>query len=531
MTAPPKHDKRDLLPATVLVAEDDTGLNRLICKALARKGIRAEAAASGREALSRLCNNGFSLLLLDYMLPDMKGSAVVEDLRKHNGITPFVVMTGHGDQQVAVDMMKLGAREYLIKDTDFIDRLPSTVERVLIQIRTEQDLEQARADKTKLEAQLRQAQKMEAIGVLAGGVAHDFNNLLTAIHGYTSMALGDLDPQSKLYNQLEHVQRCAERASSLTRQLLLFSRGETASKSVVQLNDSITEMLKMLHRLIGEDVKIVTGLSPELRAISADPGNIEQIIMNLAVNARDAMAEGGTLTIGTRNVSMSEADCGGVPGAKPGEYVCLQISDTGTGMSRETRERIFEPFFTTKEAGKGTGLGLSVVYGIIRQHEGWVNVYSEAGTGTTFKIYLPAVEGAAEDDIADDASGLTELQGGGEGILVVEDDDDMREWCTIALGENGYEVFEATDAAAARQMFGEHPGSIALVVSDVIMPGKSGIRLAEELRAVRPDVKIVLSSGYTGERSGWEQVREQGYRFLQKPYTMIELLRTVRESL
>ena len=295
---------------------------------------------------------------------------------------------------------------------------------------------------------------------------------------------------------------------------------------VIDGNENIRETLSEILQVHNYDVESAA----DLRAVEADPGNIEQIIMSLAVNARDAMPGGGVLTLGTRNVSISHSDRGGMPGPEPGEYACLEVSDTGVGMSEETQKRVFDPFFTTKEAGKGTGLGLSTVYAIVRQHGGWVHLYSEEGLGTTFKIYLPACEVSTDERRAEQA-GPSEFQGSGQGILVVEDNDDMREWCSIALGESGFEVFEASDAAAGHEQFRKHADAISLVISDVIMPDKSGLQLADELRAARPSLKVVLSSGYTGEKSGWDQIRQKGYGFLQKPYTMVELLGTVRSAL
>jgi signal transduction histidine kinase len=525
-----QNEREATAPQPVLVAEDDVGLNRLICKSLVRMGIPADGVMTGGEAVSRLGSNGYALLLLDYLLPDMKGSEVVEKLRGANGTVPFVVMTGHGDQQVAVDMMKLGAREYLVKGGDFIERLPQAVARVLAQVDTERKLSEARQQTQKLEEQLRQAQKMEAVGVLAGGVAHDFNNLLTVIHGYTSMALMDLDPECKLYGQLAQVMRCAERAGGLTQQLLLFSRKETPRFAVVDVNLITMELTKMLQRLIGEDIAIHTAFSPDSCMVNADVGNLQQVIMNLVVNARDAMPTGGELIIATTLVALTPEDCAALPGSSPGAYVCLSVTDTGTGMDHDTVRRIFEPFFTTKPQGKGTGLGLSVVYGIVQRHGGWVHVYSEPGHGAAFKIYLPAA-GEAAASHAEDGARPEDLQGHGETVLVVEDDPEIRNWCAIALRENGYNVHEASTAAAALSLFASHRDDIALVISDIIMPDKSGFDLARDLRAANGRIRIVLSSGYPGDRTGYDRVRKGGFAFLQKPYTMAQLLKTTHEAL
>ena len=528
--------KTDINPAdelqktTLLVVEDDEGLSRLIQKRLQREGFEPESALNAQEAITKIRQNQNVLMLLDYVLPDMNGKQLVQSLSEQGHSVPFVVMTGHGDQNIAVEMMKLGARDYVVKDADFMERLPQVVNRALKEIETEKMLELAEEEKLKLEKQLRQAQKMEAVGVLAGGVAHDFNNLLTAIHGYTELAIAEVDEDSTLHNKLLQVQRAAERAATLTRQLLLFSRKQDIEKKPVNINTTIDDMLKMLFRMIGEDIAVETKFGEDIYNIEAEIGNIEQVIMNIVVNARDAMPEGGRLTISTENATLSEKDCRTMHNARPGEYIRVSISDTGTGMDEETLQHIFDPFYTTKGEGKGTGLGLSIVYGIVKQHEGWINVYSEPGTGTTFKIYLPAGESGKEQR-QEETLRLADFRGDGQHILVVEDDDNMREWSAIALSENGYVVLEARDAEEALQVFGKNKDKISVVLSDVVMPGMSGFQLAEKLIAQKPEIKFMLSSGYTGERAQPEKIRDKGFRFLQKPYTMIQLLSVVKEAL
>jgi two-component system cell cycle sensor histidine kinase/response regulator CckA len=514
----------------ILVAEDDAILNRLIGKTLARAGLRVECVSTGREALSRCAANGVSLLLLDYQLPDMHGGEVIESLRAADNDIPFVMMTGHGDQRIAVDMMKLGARDYLVKERDFIERLPQTVTRVLNQLEVERKLSEAQRDNKTLEEQLRQAQKMEAVGALAGGVAHDFNNILTAILGYTMLAIEDAPSGSEQYDQLHQVQRAAERAAGLTRQLLLFSRKETPRFAVVDVHETLEDILKMLRRLIGEDIRVVTAFAEEPCSVEADVGNIEQMVMNLALNARDAMPTGGDLTIETSLATLSAEDCATIPNAKPGKYVCLSVTDTGTGMDADTQKRVFEPFFTTKEAGKGTGLGCAVVYGIVAQHKGWINVYSEPGHGSTFKVFLPAC--APQSKKTEQAAPrIGALQGNGERVLVAEDNESIREWCGIALRENGYAVVETSNASEALDAIERDGARIDLIISDVIMPGMSGFQLVERAQKCLPDVAIILSSGYPSERAGWERVHEKGYRFLQKPYTMGQLIEAAHQAL
>ncbi len=389
---------------------------------------------------------------------------------------------------------------------------------------------QAEAEKKRLEAQLIQAQKMKAIGTLAGGVAHDFNNLLTSIQGYTDLAMMDLDMDNPGYSHLKEVRRASVRAANLTRQLLLFSRRQPIEMTPVNLNHTIEDMIKMVRRLIGEDISIVTDLEEELWTINADPGNIEQVIMNLVVNARDAMPEGGKITIRTENARLDEVDCKLTSDARPGNFVCLSITDTGTGMDKKTIERIFEPFFTTKELGKGTGLGLSVVYGIIKQHKGWINVSSEPGRGCKFRIYLPSVSTKPERTEEYRVSPV-KFRGKGERILLVEDEQAVRKLNTETLDRNGYAIFPASNAKEALDIFERENGDFALVFSGVVLPDKNGLELIDEILSHKPDLHVLLTSGYSDEKSLWQAIHERGFRFLQKPYSLDHLLRAIREAL
>jgi len=394
--------------------------------------------------------------------------------------------------------------------------------------------EQKEADEERrhIESQLLQAQKMEAVGILAGGIAHDFNNLLTAIIGGAEMGLRNIREGDPLYNDLFEIQRAGERAADLTRQLLYFSRKQHMQFKKIHLNELIESLFKMFHRLIGEDITIYTELSPDLRAVKGDIGTLEQVIMNLAVNARDAMPNGGSLTLKTENFEFKEAGDPLFQEAKPGEYVRLSVTDTGTGMDRETQEHIFEPFFTTKSVGKGTGLGLSVVYGIIKQHGGWVNVYSESGIGSTFRIYLPATFDKNENKpVPQDDASLLDIKGCGERILIIEDERRLSQFLRRALEENGYTVFLANQADEAQELFDREEGRFDLVLSDVVLPGKSGLELMEAFLSRRPDLKVLLSSGYTDHKNQWPVIQEKGYRFLQKPYNLRELLKTIRSTM
>jgi PAS domain S-box-containing protein len=379
------------------------------------------------------------------------------------------------------------------------------------------------------ETQLRQALKMEAVGKLAGGVAHDFNNLLTAINGYSEMCLRRLTPEDPLYRHVESIRKTGDRAAALTRQLLAFSRKQILQPHVMDLNQIVVELSKMLQRLIGEDVDLLMGLEANLSKVKADPNQIEQVLMNLCVNARDAMPRGGKLTIETNNVQLSEEFASQHLSVPAGNYVMLAVSDTGCGMDAATQTRIFEPFFTTKEVGKGTGLGLATVYGIVKQSGGSVWVYSEMGQGTTFKIYLPSVEGSAEIIKADTRA--FDLSAGDETVLLVEDEEVVREMAKEILQECGYHVLQAKDGQHALELAGQHDGEIHLMLTDVVMPRMSGRELSEQLTPLRPEIRVLYMSGYTDDAIVHHGVLDEGTAFIGKPFSMQALARKVRETL
>ena len=384
-------------------------------------------------------------------------------------------------------------------------------------------------ERKKLEEQFRQAQKMEAVGRLAGGIAHDFNNLLGVIIGYSELLLetpGVGDPVVR--RKIEEIHKAAERAASLTRQLLAFSRQQVLEPRVLSVNAVVTELEKMLRRLIGEDVELVTRLDDALGLVKADPSQLEQVLMNLAVNARDAMPRGGRLLLQTSNVDVDETMARQRVTFKPGRYVLLSVSDTGVGMEDEVRAHLFEPFYTTKEKGKGTGLGLATVYGIVKQSGGYIWVYSEPGRGSTFKIYLPRVD-EADQEIRPAPVELETLHGT-ETVLVVEDEDSLRQLMGEFLGQSGYTVLEAGDATAALDVAGKHT-EIRLLVTDVVLPGRSGRELAEELQKKRPHIKVVYVSGYTDDAILRHGIDAPGVAFLQKPFSRDALLRKIRATL
>jgi PAS domain S-box-containing protein len=384
-------------------------------------------------------------------------------------------------------------------------------------------------EKKRLEEQLRQAQKMEAVGRLAGGIAHDFNNILTAVIGYNSLLLGRLGEADPARREVAEVEKAAQRAASLTRQLLAFSRQQVLEPKVVNINRLVAEVDQMLRRLIGEDIDLATVLDAHLGNTKVDSGQLEQVVLNLALNARDAMPHGGKITIETANVDLDENYARQHVTARPGSYVMLAVSDTGCGMDAETQSRVFEPFFTTKEMGKGTGLGLSTVYGIVKQSGGYVWVYSELGRGTTFKIYLPRVEGDIEQ--LKPAVLETEIAGGAETILVVEDDEGIRNLICEILEMNGYTVLKASDGNEALALAARSERPIHLTITDVVMPGVDGRELAKRLAIVRPDLKVLFMSGYASDAVLHNGIVEEGTPFLQKPFTPAALARKVRRVL
>jgi two-component system cell cycle sensor histidine kinase/response regulator CckA len=379
------------------------------------------------------------------------------------------------------------------------------------------------------EKQLWQSQKMEAVGRLAGGVAHDFNNLLTVIKGYTELMLEDLKPSDPMRAEMDEVQKAADRAAALTRQLLAFSRRQVLAPKVVNLNYLVEDMNKLLRRLLGEDIELCTRLGGDLGSVKADPGQIEQVIMNLAVNARDAMPRGGKLTLETANIELDQAYSRQHAPVVPGSYVMLAITDTGSGIDAETLSHVFEPFFTTKEQGKGTGLGLSTVYGIVKQSGGYIWPYSEPGMGTTLKIYLPRVDEKAEraQARAQASSGL----GGTETILLVEDEEGVRALTRQILQRHGYTVLEAEHGRDALLLCERYSGPIRLLLSDVVLAQMSGRELVQRLTPLRPEMKVLYMSGYSDEAIVHHGVLAPGTAFLQKPFTTESLMRKLREVL
>jgi len=641
-------------PLSILVVEDDPGLRRLIKMRLERKNFEVDAAESGHAAIEYLTNNSDVILLLDYKLPDMTGRELIEKINNIGFFVPFVLITGHGDERIAVEMMKLGAKDYLVKDQSFLDVLPEVMEQVSSQEMTQRKFLQVRkalkeseerfrmlfnsgtdaiyvqefrngnpgkfievndvacqrlgytrdelfeksmneieiagdtianselsggnsspykyrekhhrlyeaiqiskrgekisvennsrmidlngkpvilcisrdiTPRKQLEEQLRQAQKMEVIGKLAGGVAHDFNNLLTAIMGYSDLLLVKMDNENPYREGIEQIKQAGKRAAALTQQLLAFSRKQMLKPKVLSLNKVVSRMGKMLERIIGEDIRLLSQLDTRLYKIKADPSQLEQVILNLAVNAVDAMPRGGNLIIRTKNAVLEEHTPGNTDSgcSKTGNFICLSICDSGEGIDKKIIPKIFEPFFTTKTIG--TGLGLSVVYGIVKQHNGWIDVSSSKTEGSTFNIYFPAFTGGIEENDEQEQL-MSELKGNGERILLVEDESEVRDVSAKALRDYGYDVTEAVTVSEARNIFEKEKGDFHLVVSDIILPDKTGIELYDNIRFLKPGIRILLTSGYADHRSYWQEVVKKNLPYLQKPYSLHDLLKNIKE--
>jgi signal transduction histidine kinase len=524
-------------PPSILIVEDDEGVALLQRRALERRGYNVRSATSGPETISAVQQGAVDLIVMDYRLPDSTtGLDLLGTLKALGYEPPIIMVTGFSNETTAIEALRKGFRHFVPKTTEYLDYLPDAVERVLKAVQTEQQLvehvarlQREIAERKLLEDQLRQAQKMEAIGQLAGGVAHDFNNLLTIIIGYSDVlsASDDATPQQR--EMLQEIQQAAERAALLTRQLLAFSRKQILSPRNVNLNEIVGNMEKMLQRLIGEDIAIHTKLSPGLDTISADPGQLEQVVMNLIVNARDAMPLGGDIGIETANVQLDEIYAGARLEGQPGHYVMMAISDSGSGMDEATKARIFEPFFTTKEPGKGTGLGLATVYGIVKQSGGNILVYSEPGLGTTFKLYFPVAKSVAAkpEDGADRQHALR----GDETILLVEDDSSVRVLASSVLKMYGYKILEANDPLEAIKISQNHPGEIDVLLTDVVMPHLNGKRLSELLLPDRPNLRVLFMSGYTDDAIVRHGVLDETAPFLCKPFLPAELAQKLDEML
>ena len=510
-------------PLHILHLEDDPNDAALVQSALEAEGITCAATCvqNRHDFVAALERGGIDLILSDFTLPAFDGLSAIATARARWPDLPVILVSGTLGEELAVDSLKSGATDYVLKE--HLSRLAPAVRRAM------QEVEE-RDERRRLEAQIIEAQKMEVIGLLASGVAHDFNNILAVIIGYSDLMASDLGPDSPLQKYTEEIRHASERAAGLTRQLLVFCRKQTVVPAVLDLNVVVKDLEKMLRRLIDENIemKIISG--KQIGRVKADSGYVGQVLMNLVVNARDAMPNGGKLTIATNNVKLDKNYARTHTGVIPGDYVMLSVSDTGTGMTEEVKALLFDAFFTTKPTGKGTGLGLATCKTIVNQSGGHIDVYSEVGKGATFKIYFPRI--AQPPDIVARSIQNGPLPRGTETLMVVEDEPSVRHLACGVLRNQGYEMLSASNGQDALHVAREHKGSpIRLVVTDVIMPLMGGKVMAEWLKITYPDLKILFTSGYTDDAISHHGVLEAGVEFLPKPYTPATLVRKVRELL
>jgi signal transduction histidine kinase len=511
----------------ILIAEDNRFYRQLLEATVSGWGYEVVGVGDGLAAWEILRErNAPHLAILDWLMPGLSGLELCRKVRSLNRPRPtyLIMLTAKGEKEDILTALHNGADDYIAKPFDQEElhaRLQAGTRIVALQTSLSERI-------GALENALSEAQKIEAIGRLAGGIAHDFNNLLTVVIGYSELLLGKMQSGSDPRDFLTVIKDAAERGASLTRQLLAFARKQILHPVVLDLNNSVDTVSKMLSRLIGENIHVVTRVNPQIHPVEADPGQIEQVLMNLLLNARDAMPEGGTVAIATDNVDISEEESLTIPEVVPGSFAVVTVTDTGRGMDEQTRSRIFEPFFTTKEVGKGTGLGLATAYGIVRQSGGFIQVESEVGHGSTFRVYLPrAVRGPVREPRASSPA----LDGGQETVLLVEDEDRVRVLLNSVLTLHGYTVLEASTGEDALRLARQHPGPIHLMLTDIVMPGMNGYETAQCLSALRPEMTILYMSGYTDETTLYPGTDRSPVPFLQKPFSPEALTARVREEL
>ncbi len=565
--------------ATILAVDDMYESLVLLDKLLTQAGYHVKVADSGELALAAVVANPPDLILLDICMKGMGGLEVCRQLKARDETKhiPIILISTFADVKEWVEGLRLGASDYITKpfrseellmrikthmtlshanmnleqQTAVLRQLNAQLQsEIVMRQRVEDDLRKSldraersrlamlsnledrkrvEAEKSILKVQFQQAQKLEAVGLLTGGIAHDFNNLLTTIIGNAQLAMREAGKDSPLHEFLEDINGAGERAAVLTRQLLAFGRKQILQPEVANLNEVLGNMDRMLRRVIRENIEIKTILSPDLGQVYIDVGQMEQILMNLTVNARDVMPDGGKLIFETSNVELDETYARTHIGVTPGPYVMLAVTDTGIGMTNEVHANIFEPFFTTKEKGKGTGLGLSTVYGIIKQSKGNIWVHSEPGKGSTFKVYLPRLGETVR--IKEEAAKTEDSLQGSETILLVEDDGMVRNTALNILQNYGYSVLCARDGEDAFNLCLQHKEPVQLMLTDMVMPGMSGKKLAQRLEELRPEMKVLFMSGYTDNAIVHKRLLDKGIAFIQKPFSPVDLGRKVREVL
>jgi signal transduction histidine kinase len=513
----------------LVLVEDSEDDARLILRELHRGGynVTAQRVDTPQALTSVLADGKWDLVISDHKLPQFSAPEALRLVQERAPDLPFIIVSGSMGEDLAVAAMKAGAVDYLVKGQ--LTRLAPAVRRELAD--AEQRRQRAQAEETlrRTEHQLRQAQKMEAIGRLAGGIAHDFNNLLTAILGYSELLLQEMPSDAAGRADIDEIKKAGDRAAALTRQLLAFSRQQVLEPRVADFNEIVANVEKLLRRVIGADVELVTDLDPAIGHVRVDPGQMEQVLMNLAINASDAMPHGGRLSIRTTQRVFTQPSQVHTIAMDPGQYLLLTVSDTGTGMTPDIVKQIFEPFFTTKGAGQGTGLGLSTVYGIVQQSGGYIWVDSEAGRGTVFEIYLPCVDEPLEA-VKLGASPPQRAEGS-ETVLLVDDDVGIRDLLCRALKERGYRVLTAPDGLEAMAVAEAHADAIHILITDLVMPRMGGAELAAHLSAAHRDLAVLYISGYTDRREWKLEASQVGRAYLQKPFTPSVLMRKVRELL
>ena len=505
----------------LLIVEDSEDDAALVIRELTRGGFdvtvqRIDSAAAMTAAIHA---EKWDLILSDYSMPHFSGFDALNMVRSNGLEVPFIFVSGTIGEETAVAALKCGAQDYLMKSN--LSRLVPAVQRELREYKERQE-------RKRLELQVRQLQRFESIGLLAGGIAHDFNNVIAAILSWATLGYDELPPDNRFRERFKKIHDQAQRAAGLTRQLLAFARRQILQTRNIDLNGLVTETLNLLRKVIGAQIQVQILQAPNLGPVWADPSQAEQVLTNLCLNARDAMPQGGKLHIETKKVEIGE-DRGSFPEfVRPGSYALLSVSDTGMGMDAQTMEHVFEPFYTTKELGQGTGLGLATVYGIVKQHNGYIFAESEVNHGTTFRVYLPVGTGPVE--VHKEIPAI-EVRGGTETVLMAEDHEGLREAVREILGALGYRVLFAANGKEALRLFLQHQESIDLLLLDVVMPLMSGPDALAQMRAIRPEIPVIFTTGYSSESALLESMVKDSVVILQKPYAPNLLGRKIRDVL
>ncbi len=508
------------IPLRVLFIEDCANDAELQVRLFQNAGYDIEfERVDSPVALTRFLDRPWDLIISDYSMPHYSGTDAVQLVRKLGLETPFIFVSGTIGEETAVAALKMGAQDYLMKDN--LNRLVPAVQRELREAEEKKKLRD-------LEKQVHVLRRYEAIGRLAGGVAHDFNNVIGAIMGWAEIGSSEAPPEGRLHDRFVKIRLQADRAAALTRQLLAFARRQILQPQITDLNELVRQEITLLKNIIGERNSIQLNLAEGLPPVWADPSQIEQVVVNLCLHARDAMPDGGGLTITTEATEVGTEIHNVQIEAVPGRYLLLTVSDTGAGIAAEALEHIFEPFYTTKDVGKGTGLGLATVYGIVKQHKGFVAIDSDNGPGTTFRVYLPAASGKVKTA---HRHAETQLQRGTEAILIAEDNEDVRETTRLILESLGYKVFTVSDGAEAVELFRKNQSSVDVVLLDIIMPKLNGTDAALQIAAIKPDIPFVFVTGYATE-SSLQNIRAlDKTQILQKPYDARQLASKIRDAL